>query len=63
MPEQYCIGNKISKSACNCINWGGSNNKYHHTNIHASVLIFLYKANKVSYSHNTLALVLRKLES
>ena len=64
IPEQYCIGSTTSKSVCNCINWGGSDNNYHHSNIQASKMIFNIpiEAKELMYSHDTLALVLTKLE-
>ena len=40
IPKQYCIGSTTSKSLYSYDNWGGSDNKYHRTNIQASEIIF-----------------------
>ena len=40
MSEQCCIGSRTSKSVCNWVNWGRSDNKYHRTTLQASKMIY-----------------------
>ena len=62
MPEQCCIGSRISKSVFNSVNWGRSNENNHCTKVQASEMIFNFPVES-RQTHDALTLVHTKLKA